>query len=261
MRVHKLPLATAVVLVAGISLTACTDGAAKGQGASPSSSTASASSGGGGQADASQGQGKDSAGQDSGGQSSGGQDSGGSDTEGNGSRGTSSSGQGAATGSGGSGKTAETGTTGEARDTGETGKAGKCRTDDLAITAMDNTIEGDPDGTVVVELNNEGGRDCVMSGYAGVDLKTNAGTLSAKRTGIQGTSVTLKSGKSVALAISYPVNKTGGSGIRITGLLVTPPNETKTVALAWPGAATLPVTEGPGSPVKVGPIGSAGQGG
>lgn len=126
---------------------------------------------------------------------------------------------------------------------------------------MDNTIEGDPDGTVVVELKNGGGRDCVVSGYAGVDLKTNAGTLSAKRTGVKGTSVTLKSGKSVAFAIGYPVNRTGGSGARITGLLVTPPNETKTVTLAWPGAATLPVTEGPGSPVKVGPIGSAGQGG
>jgi hypothetical protein len=31
--------------------------------------------------------------------------------------------------------------------------------------------------------------------------------------------------------------------------------------LSWPGAATLPVTEDGGSSVKVGPIGSAGQGG
>ncbi|MER5987213.1 DUF4232 domain-containing protein, partial [Streptomyces sp. NPDC001787] len=29
----------------------------------------------------------------------------------------------------------------------------------------------------------------------------------------------------------------------------------------WPGAPTLPVTDGSGSPVTVGPIGSAGQGG
>ncbi|MFI8438638.1 DUF4232 domain-containing protein, partial [Streptomyces sp. NPDC079020] len=29
----------------------------------------------------------------------------------------------------------------------------------------------------------------------------------------------------------------------------------------WPGAATLPVTDGTGSPVTVGPMGSAGQGG
>ena len=45
------------------------------------------------------------------------------------------------------------------------------------------------------------------------------------------------------------------------GLVVTPPDETKSVSLQWPGAATLPVTEGGGSPVRVGPIGSAGQGG
>jgi hypothetical protein len=42
---------------------------------------------------------------------------------------------------------------------------------------------------------------------------------------------------------------------------VTPPNETKTVTLRWPGAGTLPVTAGTGSPVQVGPVGSAGQGG
>jgi hypothetical protein len=49
--------------------------------------------------------------------------------------------------------------------------------------------------------------------------------------------------------------------VRIAKLLVTPPDETKTVTLSWPGAATLPVTEDGGSSVKVGPIGSAGQGG
>jgi hypothetical protein len=42
---------------------------------------------------------------------------------------------------------------------------------------------------------------------------------------------------------------------------VTPPGETKTVTFDWPGAATLPVTDGSGSPVKVGPAGNAGQGG
>lgn len=65
----------------------------------------------------------------------------------------------------------------------------------------------------------------------------------------------------MAFGINYPVNKSGGSGVRVTALLVTPPNETKTVTLAWPGAATLPATDGTGSPVKVGPVGSAGQGG
>ncbi|GGX32946.1 hypothetical protein GCM10010297_63050 [Streptomyces malachitofuscus] len=140
------------------------------------------------------------------------------------------------------------------------GEAGKCRTDELEVTAADSTVEGDPNGTVAVEFTNGGGRDCTLSGYAGVDLKTNAGSLSAKRTGAQAPSIVLKDGESVSFGITYPVNDSGGSGVRITGLLVTPPDETKTVTLDWPGAASLPVTDGSGTPVQVGPIGSAGQG-
>ncbi|WEH34785.1 DUF4232 domain-containing protein [Streptomyces sp. AM 4-1-1] len=162
----------------------------------------------------------------------------------------SSGGQGAASGSG-SGP----------GEKGKAGKAGTCRTDELKITATDNTIAGDPDGTVTVQLKNGGGRDCAMSGYAGVDLRTSAGTLSAKRTGERANPVMLKSGQSVAFGINYPINDSGGSGVRVTALLVTPPNETKTVTLPWPGAGTLPVTEGGGSPVRVGPVGNAGQGG
>ncbi|MET9661087.1 DUF4232 domain-containing protein, partial [Streptomyces sp. NPDC006510] len=58
-----------------------------------------------------------------------------------------------------------------------------------------------------------------------------------------------------------PINTSGGSGVRVTGLVVTPPDETKSVTLDWPGADSLPVTDGAGSQVKVGPMGSAGQGG
>ncbi|MFF4667606.1 DUF4232 domain-containing protein [Streptomyces sp. NPDC001282] len=156
--------------------------------------------------------------------------------------------------SGGQGTAAGTGSN-------ENGKVGKCRTDELEVTATDSTIDGDPDGTVAVELKNGGGRDCVLSGYAGVDLKTSSGTLSAKRTGEKATPMTLEDGKSVYFGINYPINKSGGSGVRITGLVVTPPDETKSVTLDWPGADTLPVTDGSGSQVKVGPMGSAGQGG
>ncbi|MFG2896310.1 DUF4232 domain-containing protein [Streptomyces zaomyceticus] len=220
MRVHQLTLTTALVVAAGLCLTACNGDDGTGQGAPPAASTTPSSAGGPDAAGPDQGDGKPPTGQGTTGENS----------------------------TGGSGTGEETG-------------AGRCRTGDLEITATDNTIEGDPDGTVVVELRNSGGRDCVVSGYAGVDLRTAEGPLSAKRTGEQVTPVTLRSGKSTAFGITYPVNRTGGSGIRVTGLLVTPPNETKTVTLAWPGAATLPVTEGPGSPVKVGPVGTAGQGG
>ncbi|WP_371776842.1 DUF4232 domain-containing protein [Streptomyces sp. NBC_01438] len=140
------------------------------------------------------------------------------------------------------------------------GKVAKCRTDGLDITATDNTIGGDPDLTVVVAMKNTGA-ECAMSGYAGVDLKTNAGPLSATRTGQKPVSFTLKTGESTFFPINYPANDTGGSGIRITGLLVTPPNETKTATVQWPGAASLPISENGSTPVKIGPLGSAGQGG
>ncbi|MFF8915943.1 DUF4232 domain-containing protein [Streptomyces sp. NPDC015032] len=156
-------------------------------------------------------------------------------------------------GSGGQGTAAGTGS-------GENGKIGKCRTDDLDISATDSTIDGDTEGTVAVELKNGGGRDCVLSGYAGVDLKTSAGSLSAERTGEKSTPMTLKDGKSVYFGVTYPINKSGGSGVRVTALVVTPPDETKSFSVEWPGAATLPATDGSGSPVKVGPMGSAGQG-
>lgn len=143
----------------------------------------------------------------------------------------------------------------------ENGQVGKCRTDELEITAADRTIDGDGEGTVAVTLKNGGGRDCAISGFAGVDLKTSEGALSAKRSGESADPHTLKDGESTYFGVNYPVNDSGGSGVRITGLVVTPPNETKSVTLDWPGASTLPVTDGAGSPVKVGPIGGIGQGG
>ncbi|MFJ1561905.1 DUF4232 domain-containing protein [Streptomyces mirabilis] len=226
MRVHKLTFA-ALAVAAGLSLTACqNDNAGTGQSEPSSPSTVSSGA---------------TASSSGGGSDSGSSDQGGAKNS-------------AGTNSGGTGTAAGTGSNANA-------KVGKCRTDELEITAKDNTIDGDPDGTVVVTLTNHSGRDCTVSGYAGVDLKTSAGSLSAKRTGQQAGSAILKNGKSTYFPVNYPFNKSGGSGVRITGLVVTPPDETKSVTLNWPGAATLPVTDGSGSPVKVGPVGSAGQGG
>ncbi|MFK0223187.1 DUF4232 domain-containing protein [Streptomyces vinaceus] len=226
MRVHKLSFA-ALAVAAGLSLTACQSGdggTAQGGPSSAPAPASSAPSGGPGPGSPGQAGGTDSAGK-------------------------SPAPQGATTG------------TGSGSGSGGSGASGKCRTDDLTITAMDSTTDGDREGTVAVTLKNRGGRDCTLSAYAGVDLKTNAGSLSAKRTGQQAGTTVLKPGKAVSFGVTYPLNTSGGSGVRVTGLVVTPPDETKPVTLAWPGGATLPVTEGGGSPVEVGPIGSAGQGG
>ncbi|MGW7571316.1 DUF4232 domain-containing protein [Streptomyces tendae] len=228
MRVRKLTLA-AMALAAGLSLTACQndDGGSDQGAAPPASSAASSSNGGSGSAGSDQQDGSDSAGK-------------------------SPNGTGGTDGTGGSGGTG---------GAGEDGKAAKCSTDELEITAIDATVGGDAEGTVAVDLKNGGGRDCSLAGYAGVDLKTNSGTVSAERTGDPAPRIVLGDGETVTFGITYPINDSGGSGVRITGLVVTPPDETKSVTLDWPGGSSLPVTDGSGTPVRVGPLGSAGQGG
>ncbi|MFI1520953.1 DUF4232 domain-containing protein [Kitasatospora cineracea] len=160
------------------------------------------------------------------------------------------------------GGTPKGGTTSTGAATGGTaaGKAAKCLTADLTVTAADHTITGDAKNTVVVELKNHSGKDCTISGYAGVDLQAGEGTLSAQRSGEPVVSTVLKAGKSTYFGISYPPNNTGGTGVRITGLVVTPPDETHSVTLPWPGAGSLPAGDGSGDPVEIGPVGSAGQG-
>ncbi|MFD6418100.1 DUF4232 domain-containing protein [Streptomyces sp. NPDC060194] len=144
---------------------------------------------------------------------------------------------------------------------GGTPKAEPCRTGDLELNATDTTIEGDPEGLATVQLTNGSGHSCSLTGFAGVDLKTADGPLPAERSDEKAGPVVLEDGASTAFGITYPVNTSGGSGVRVTGLVVTPPDETKSVTLPWPGGATLPVTEGGGVAVTVGPIGSAGRGG
>ncbi|MEU9701287.1 DUF4232 domain-containing protein [Streptomyces sp. NPDC047981] len=151
-------------------------------------------------------------------------------------------------------------TAGSTAGTGSTGKAaGICRSDELEVTAVDNTIDKE-EGVVTVQFKNGGGRDCTIKGFAGVDLKTAAGdTLSVSRTSDKPRADVIKNGESAAFNITFPVNTSGGSGIRVTKLLVTPPNETKSITLDWP-AGTLPVDnpDAPNRPLQLTPLGKVG---
>ncbi|MGV9394477.1 DUF4232 domain-containing protein [Streptomyces olivaceus] len=228
MRVHKLTIA-ALAVAAGLSLTACQGDSDNADGQSTGSSNSSSSS-------------------------NGGKDSGGTDTDGK-----SADGENTAVGGGGSDGGSGSGS---GKGSGTDSETAKCLTDHLEVTAADGTVGGDQEETVVVGFKNAGAKDCLLKGYAGVDLKTNYGRVSAERTGQEADPVVLKSGEDVFFGVTYPKNDSGGSGVRVEGLVVTPPNETKSVTLDWPGKASLPVTEdGSGTPVRVGPIGSAGQGG
>lgn len=135
------------------------------------------------------------------------------------------------------------------------GKIDICRTDELEVNATDNTTDK-TEGVVTVVFKNGGGRDCSINGYAGVDLTASTGdTLSVDRNGEAPHPDILKDGESAAFNITFPYNNTGGSGIRITNLVVTPPNETKHVTLDWP-AGTLPVSDGEGAvKLEISPVG------
>ncbi|MER5849828.1 DUF4232 domain-containing protein [Streptomyces sp. NPDC002012] len=173
-------------------------------------------------------------------------------------QGSSGSSKGSGTGNSSSGgNSKESGNGGTAAGTGSNKQSvGICRSDELEISAADNTTDKE-EGVVTVQFKNGGGRDCTISGFAGVDLKTASGdTMSAERNGDKPRPDVLKDGESAAFNITFPVNNTGGSGVRVSKILVTPPNETKTVTIAWP-AGSLPA-DNPDSqsrPIRISPLG------
>ena len=112
---------------------------------------------------------------------------------------------------------------------------------------------GDTTAAEVVELTNKGSASCAMRGFPGVDLHTNAGTISVARSKQAPQLVTLKPGSSALFNVNYPVNNTGGSGVRIETMVITPPNETHSHTLAW-DQGTLPATDGSGPSLSVDPV-------
>ncbi|WP_372343715.1 DUF4232 domain-containing protein [Streptomyces sp. KL116D] len=136
-------------------------------------------------------------------------------------------------------------------------KSALCTTANLTVTAVDNTVEGDTQGVVTVQLANKGPK-CRIHGFPGADLKTSAGTVSLPRSGERAYPADLATGASAAFNISFPVNDSGGSGVRPTQIVVTPPDETHSATVAWP-AGTLPVTDGGDSgKLTVGPANRVG---
>ncbi|WP_237694241.1 DUF4232 domain-containing protein [Streptomyces sp. SID2563] len=118
-----------------------------------------------------------------------------------------------------------------------------CRSGVLDATAADTTTD-ETDGVVTVTCKNVAGSDCRIGGSPGVDLKTSLGdTFSVDRNGEQAVPQILKEGETASFSITFPVNNSGGSGVRLTDMVVMPPNETEPFTLTWP-AGTLAVTDG-----------------
>ncbi|MEU3399794.1 DUF4232 domain-containing protein [Streptomyces filamentosus] len=167
---------------------------------------------------------------------------------------------GGTSGTGGADQSAGSGTGGSAPSTGSStgdtsgGKVDMCRSGVLDAAAADNTTD-QTDGVVTVTFKNVSGSDCRINGFAGVDIKTSLGdTFSVDRNGEQPVPQILKEGEIAAFNITFPVNDTGGTGVKPTDMVVTPPNETEPFTLTWP-AGTLAVTDGEdGGKMEISPV-------
>lgn len=132
---------------------------------------------------------------------------------------------------------------------------GRCKTVDLEFS----TAHGMGEGDLMVSLKNTGGDACSLKGFAGVDLKADSGPggLSAERSKLAAPAIALKSGETTRFTLHTPRNDSGGSGLDITSIVVTPPNETHSKTL--PVSLNLPVTDKAVGTVTVDPVGTGKQ--
>ncbi|MDI6410239.1 MULTISPECIES: DUF4232 domain-containing protein [Streptomyces] len=149
-------------------------------------------------------------------------------------------GGGSSSGSGGSGPGSGPGSTG----------SGSCKTSDLAFS----TSHGMGEGSLLVNLRNTGSTACTLQGFPGVTLQSDAGTLNPARRNEAAPRVSVAPGEETRFTLNYLPNDTGGSGVHVTSLVVTPPDETQSRTL--PVQLNLPVSDQPTPEVSVSPVGA-----
>ncbi|MET8470234.1 DUF4232 domain-containing protein [Streptomyces sp. NPDC006422] len=131
---------------------------------------------------------------------------------------------------------------------------GPCETANLAF----DSAHGMGEGTLIVSMRNTGDA-CSLKGFPGVDLRTEeaSGPLSARRSDLASPTVVLGNGETTRFTLHYPPNTTGGSGVDVTSLEITPPNETHSTTLKV--GINLPVSDGADQKVYVDPVGTGKQ--
>jgi hypothetical protein len=201
---RKVP-AAAVVLAAGLALTACNGDDGKHSGVSSAPSATASTSG------ATQGSGSGPAG---GGTSA-------TATSGTATGGTSSaSGSATAPGSAaGSGPA-----TASAGPRTSTRPAARCRTAHLTFAKGDAYGKG-PYSNIPVRLTNSGPAPCTLHGFPGVDLVGKDGHVRARRSVEAPHTVVLTPGRSATFLLVVPQNYGGGSGVTFTRAVITLPRD------------------------------------
>ncbi|MEU2312372.1 DUF4232 domain-containing protein [Streptomyces albidoflavus] len=132
---------------------------------------------------------------------------------------------------------------------------GPCKTANLDISGA----HGMGEGTIHIAFKNTGDA-CYLKGFPGVDLKADSGpgSINANRSDLATPSVVLKTGESTRATLHYPANHSGGSGVDITLLEITPPEETHSKRI--PTKINVPVSDSSTSDeVIIDPVGTGKQ--
>ncbi|MET7978380.1 DUF4232 domain-containing protein [Streptomyces mirabilis] len=145
---------------------------------------------------------------------------------------------------GGGTDTSTGGTGGTSGSGGGTGAgAGRCHTAGLGFSfgSGDGKVSSSDDQQqLAVVLKNKTSAACTIQGFPGVDLKSSGGSWSLTRSGATPKKVTLAAGSSTTFTITFlPWNQGSGTEFKATSVVVTPPNETTSTTLAWPGGSVL----------------------
>jgi hypothetical protein len=120
---------------------------------------------------------------------------------------------------------------------------GRCHTAGLGFSfgSGDGKVSSSDDQQhLAVVLKNKTSAACTVQGFPGVDLKSSGGSWSLTRSGATPKKVTLAAGSSATFTISFlPWNEGSGTEFKATSVVVTPPNETTSATLTWPGGSVL----------------------
>ncbi|MER0447379.1 DUF4232 domain-containing protein [Streptomyces sp. Edi4] len=142
-----------------------------------------------------------------------------------------------------------------------TGSGGThCSTSQLAFAVAPGSgvRAGGSQGAMTITLTNKGARSCVMKGYPGVDLVGGATRWSlARGTAENPATVTVRPAATTTFTLFYlPFHQGEGREFKPTGIVVTPPDETHSHTLSWPGSSVL-LQDGATHPgTYIGPVGS-----
>ncbi|MFJ8361826.1 DUF4232 domain-containing protein [Streptomyces sp. NPDC093984] len=134
------------------------------------------------------------------------------------------------------------GTGGTAVSTGRNG-AGRCHTAGLGFSfgSGDGKVSSSDDQQrLAVVLKNKTSAACTLQGFPGVDLKSSSGSWSLARSSVTPKKVTLAAGSSTTFTITFlPWTQGSGTEFKATSVVITPPNETTSTTLTWPGGSVL----------------------